>query len=441
MSDKCRTNDFNPMASIKFLVRGKVHISPIMVRVLSGRKIDVQAETGYLVKPDDWNAKKGEPALKASFHDKRNLNDDLTILRAKIELALSASLTKGDEVNVDWLKKVIDKHHGRYSESGDIYLVDHIHNYIKYIETKLYSDGREGAKAGTIRTYKTLLHRLGEYEKATGVKVKLLDVNLHFHKVYSFFLKTQMSLGVNSIGKDLRQIKTVCFHAKDNGEAISPQVETKKFYAPTRRKMIVTLTEAELSHLMDFKGPDYLINARDWLIIGSYTACRVGDLMRLTMDNVMIYPDGRKFIKYIQSKTGKMVHVPLHPFVNAILERLGGFPRSISEPKFNQYIKEVCSRAGLVEMVKGSRQNPQTHILEEGIFPKWMLVTSHICRRSFATNHYSKLSNKLIMAVTGHSTERQLLSYIGMVDNAHIDDFEAIWSKEVEQNRIVENGN
>ncbi len=40
-------------------------------------------------------------------------------------------------------------------------------------------------------------------------------------------------------------------------------------------------------------------------------------------------------------------------------------------------------------------------------------MTSHICRRSFATNQYGILPTALIMQITGHSTEKMFLNYIG----------------------------
>ena len=56
--------------------------------------------------------------------------------------------------------------------------------------------------------------------------------------------------------------------------------------------------------------------------------------------------------------------------------------------------------------------NPETNRKEKGMYPKYELVTSHICRRSFATNFYAKMPTALIIRVTGHSTEREMLNYI-----------------------------
>jgi len=50
---------------------------------------------------------------------------------------------------------------------------------------------------------------------------------------------------------------------------------------------------------------------------------------------------------------------------------------------------------------------------ETGIFEKWELVTSHIGRRSFATNFYGEIPTSYLIYVTGHSTESMFLNYIG----------------------------
>ena len=45
--------------------------------------------------------------------------------------------------------------------------------------------------------------------------------------------------------------------------------------------------------------------------------------------------------------------------------------------------------------------------------PKYKLVSSHTCRRSFATNAYLKgIPPVVIQQVTGHSTEKTLMRYI-----------------------------
>ncbi|NRB50823.1 MAG: site-specific integrase [Saprospiraceae bacterium] len=55
--------------------------------------------------------------------------------------------------------------------------------------------------------------------------------------------------------------------------------------------------------------------------------------------------------------------------------------------------------------------------VEKSYVPKYEEVSSHICRRSFATNLYRMGYNLAqIMPMTGHATESQLRQYIG-IDN------------------------
>lgn len=188
------------------------------------------------------------------------------------------------------------------------------------------------------------------------------EVDLTFHSDYKKFATTKLGLSINSIGKDIKQIKTVCLDARDRGYDINKQAESRKFTMQSEPTLFVTLTESEINTIKghEFKQ-NYLSNARDWLIIGCWTGCRVGDLMQLDNNNIIHNNKGQKFIRYTQSKTGKQVDLPIHPQVNEVLERLGSFPRPISFVNFNLYIKEVCKLAGLTQLVKGTRQNPSTH--------------------------------------------------------------------------------
>ena len=50
---------------------------------------------------------------------------------------------------------------------------------------------------------------------------------------------------------------------------------------------------------------------------------------------------------------------------------------------------------------------------KSGVYPKWKLVSSHIGRRSFATNFYGEIPTTYLTYITGHSTESMFLKYIG----------------------------
>ena len=140
--------------------------------------------------------------------------------------------------------------------------------------------------------------------------------------------------------------------------------------------------------------------------------------MRLTEKNIRV-EKGKHLLEFKQVKTGKLMTVPLHPKVLEILKKRNGkFPEPIVDQKYNQYIKQVCRLAKINEIVPGSLKveiTPESKIYrkESGNYEKWKLVSSHIGRRSFATNFYGKIPTTYLIYVTGHSTEQMFLSYIG----------------------------
>jgi integrase len=162
-----------------------------------------------------------------------------------------------------------------------------------------------------------------------------------------------------------------------------------------------------------------LQNAADWLVISCHTGQRVSDFMNFS--NSALSKDinndvSIKMLDITQEKTGAQVYVPILPPVERILaKRNGDFPRAISDQKYNLYIKEVCKIAGLNEKISGTKRDPVTGKNIEGVFSKFELISSHIGRRSFATNYYLRgnFDIKDIMEITGHTTEKSFLLYIG----------------------------
>ena len=131
------------------------------------------------------------------------------------------------------------------------------------------------------------------------------------------------------------------------------------------------------------------------------------------------YEQNIPLLEFTQKKTSKVMKIPLSSKVIAILDKGNGeFPRAISHQRYNDYIKEVCKETGINEEVEGSKKvetesGSKKYRNETGIYPKYKLVSSHIGRRSFATNYYGKMPTSFIKDITGHSTEKMLLAYIG----------------------------
>lgn len=430
---------FYSMATIKFLTKGKSDPQTIYIRLRDGRKIDFSYSTGLTISPKNWSNTTNWIIQRADFHNKRNLEKNLIELESLILGERNERISKGLPINREWFESLLLNWQGKANDGASDILTAEIMRYKDELPNRI-RNGKKGVAQGTLRNYNTTVTRLRKFEAAQKKQFRIIEVDLSFHANYLKYASNVLGLAPYSIGRDIKHIKTVCLNARENGIEINEQIRSKNFYAPSDKTLFTTLNISELELIKQFKGSDYLENARDWLIIGCWTGCRVGDLMSLTKKNVVFTKEGRKKIQYTQSKTGKLVNVPMHKDVEEILERLGDFPRPISSVKFNDYIKKVCQRSGLTYMEHGTLQNPQTHRKETGKFEKWQLIKSHTCRRSFATNHYSKMPNKVIMMVTGHATEKMLLAYIGETEVEHMDDFFDLWDSEKQNEKLMVKG-
>jgi integrase len=250
-------------------------------------------------------------------------------------------------------------------------------------------------------------------------------------------LKNEQYLNFNSIGKYLAMVKTLCLDAHTTrGVKVNNCLLTGNFKTTKEETSFVTLNEGEINRIFnyDFSNTPYLDNARNWLIIGVWIGARVSDLLKLSEKNLK-----STYIEYQAQKTGDKIVMPLHWQVEATIEKLDGkFPEPISNQKFNDYIKKVCQEVKINEEVKGSKKidtkkrEGKKKIWRKvpGSYKKWELVSTHICRRSFATNHYGKLPTPVIMSATGHKTEKMLLQYIGKAPKDNADVLAEFWSKQ-----------
>ncbi|KFF25214.1 hypothetical protein IW16_17520 [Chryseobacterium vrystaatense] len=187
----------------------------------------------------------------------------------------------------------------------------------------------------------------------------------------------------------------------------------------------VYLTFDELDKIERTEMPsEHLDNARDWLLIACYTGQRVSDYLRFNSSMIVRDDENQSYIEFNQVKTGTKMQIPLLQKVQNILLKKGGeFPRKISDVNLNLYIKDVCELAGIDEVLYNGKvmtieRENKSKITRKvfGNYPKFQLVTSHIGRKSFATNFYEKIPITYLLNFTGHKTERQFLAYISKTD-------------------------
>jgi len=431
-----RFKKFDIMAKVKFMVKTKGNPSQIYVRFYHSRSFDTSCGSKFIVNPKYWsNAQQKVKATMDNPFD-ANLNKKLDALKERIILQYNTSYNEGIEITSNWLQKIVATFHSQPLKSEDnkkFLLYPYFQSFVAKAKTKINPATGFILDGKTIAKYNSTASLIKDFEEINEVKLRFNSLDENFHSSIIHYLKNIKMLGSTTCNKHVNIIKMVCRQAETDQINVNPYVLSKSFYVKRDKTYDPYLNETEINHIfeLDYTNNQRLDNARDWLIIGVWTGLRISDISRLTKLNVS---DNK--IEITTAKTNARAIIPIHPNVQEILDKRNGeFPKKISNQKFNKYIKEVSEDAGITEnifggkMIKIKLDKDETDFRKVlDFYPKNELVTSHICRRSFATNHYGKIPNRTIMAITTHSNEVQFEKYLKQTQMEHVEKLEELWS-------------
>jgi integrase len=285
------------------------------------------------------------------------------------------------------------------------------------VDSRNPKDGEPYSKE-TIKTYRLCYNKLREFEKSERYKVDFDSINLRFHKLFLTYLQRQ-GYKANYQGKLIKLIITFMNEGKEQGLTTNIEYKKRKFFAPKEDVISIYLDNEELNEIskLNLSNQPRLENARDLFLIGCYTGLRFSDIVRLNINNIEQNDIGDKLIIIKMQKTKRRIAIPVLSELEELLKRRNNIlPRNITNQKLNEYIKEVC------QLVPTLTKQSYIGSDNEGKF-KWQLVSSHTARRSFATNSAKMgLSTRLIMQITGHTTEAAFYRYIRLssTENAEL---------------------
>ena len=124
---------------------------------------------------------------------------------------------------------------------------------------------------------------------------------------------------------------------------------------------------------------------------------RYSDCQRITPENI---DDTGHFLVYVAQKTKTEVRVPLHKKLRPFLVCGTGvepLPGEISEMTFNRTLRDICHECGIDTNTKVFKAGKE----ETG--KKYLFISSHTGRRSFATNLSKKgVPLEQIAVMMGH---------------------------------------
>lgn len=419
------------MATFKFLLQSKNNPANIYVRLSLTKDKSFKRKTGYVINPNDWSYDTSFP--KQNDVDLKNLRADLKKLESSVETKLNEATKLGTEIDGYWLQEQIDLINNKKKKTDSDRLVNYFQEYIDSLPYKVYPRGKRGVSGATLKKYTTMKNKIIAFEEYKKRAYYIKDIDMRFrNELLEYFINVE-KLNSNSAGRYIRFIKTICIDARENGIETHPQLDKIKGYSEEAEFTFLSFSELDKIANTSYQR-EALENAKDWLLIGCFIGQRVSDLLKLTKANIHDM-NGFKMIVLTQQKTGKEVAIPVHDKIKPILEkRKWNFPSPLSSQKFNNHIKDIAKLAGLNEVIEGGKMvyDEEHEIWRKlsGKYEKWELVSSHICRRSFASNFYAITPTALLINITAHSTEKQFLEYIGKPAKDFSVQLAEYWQKE-----------
>lgn len=216
-------------------------------------------------------------------------------------------------------------------------------------------------------------------------------------------------MAIVSITFMIRHLRTIHHWCIKQGYTTNKSCDQVSNPDPTLGTPIyITLEERDKIYNADLSKQCMSIRmARDFFMFQSLIGCRVGDLRKLTYDNIH---DG--VLTYLPHKTmgrqGNSVDVPLNSKAKEILARNYSdghllFPHhavTTNTAALNKEIKRLFTICGITRMV--TVRNPVTGADDQK--PINEIASSHMARRTFIGNLYKKVKDpELICSMTGHT--------------------------------------
>jgi integrase len=403
------------MATLNYFIKGKSNPKTIFLRFKQGSNtFDFTKSTGYLIDSENWNPKKKFIKTPITDAPLKKLDKNLRELKNYITNEFSSSQLH--HINSEWLQHQIALFKGEVSTNSEKsdYVTEHVQNIIDTAHTRPNGKGGLGLSSSRVKSYGNLLQMFKRFQGKNNYRVKEIDTTFA-NKFLKWMLNESYSQSYSL--KIISDLKTTCYDAGYYG--IETNIQLKNIKAPnTKNDHIIYLTPEELQQIEDKElERDALINARRWLILGVHIGQRGKDLLNLNESNLTVR-NNVEVIELTQAKGNKPVMIPLPQKAKDIL--VTGFPRKIHLATFNKHLKALCKVAEINTQTVGRKSIGKGDKRPQGTHPKHELISSHVCRRTFATNYYTILKTPLLMHITGHSTEKMLLNYIGKSSNDYI---------------------
>jgi integrase len=425
------------MATVKLLVKGSKNPSTLYIRFINGRNFDISCSTNLGVDPSKWDNKKANFKNLSTIKDRVKKQAKFEKLKVHVLEAYNDSFMTGDIIDKSWLSDAVSTFFDRPKQEKKLSIQKHFVYYsdfadwwIKNKASKWKTEKNKSLSKRVVSQYESFVKIWREFKGSKHYKIQ--DVGNEVLDNLTTFM-TSKNYATSTTKRHLVRAKFFLARAKTEGIKTDPTYLDRVFVEKEDDDTTHPyLNEKEIDAIynLDLSHDQSLDNIRDNAIIGLWTGLRISDFNK----NLDISNIDEEYIKIKTQKTGAWVTIPLHPQVKSVIKkRHGNLPVKSSNKHFNEQIKIICMLAEIDQKIKGGLvvvdQKTKDKRKVKGMYKKYKLVSSHICRRSFATNLFGQISNRDLMNICGWAKEDMMLHYIKKTKTESADQLKNYWNE------------
>ena len=401
MLDKYTTNVSKVYPSIKKRTN-KDGKTQICLTYSYDRRRRCELGLGIYIEPAAWNSNRLE--VRRSHQQSDEFNEFLQEGKQKIEKIVRELKREEEDPIPALVKSVFLGHSTAQAIKLDVFAALN-----DFVEKRSFQ-----VSINSIKDYKSLKKHLRGYEVYSKRPLTFKSFDFRFYEDFTYYLEHVMrkpngeiGLAKNSVGKQIKNIKLFLKHCMKYKHCGFINLDDFKVKYVQKTHVYLNETDLEKIEQLDLTEDSKLDKIRDLLLVGCETGLRFSDFHKLSPEVIR-----EKRLELVTRKTMKRVFIPISDRLRRIISKYDqNFPQGIWQNIFNVEVKRICQLAGIEEMFHSIEQKANRK--EEKWTPKYQLVSSHICRRSFATNAYKRgIPMVIIRAITGHSSDNALLRYV-----------------------------
>lgn len=351
-------------------------LCPINVRITYKSKRKENA-TGYFVDPKFWDASR--QLITSRTFDAINDNAQLELIKQKIKNSYLSILLETDEFDVN---DIYLKYLGKPLKENE-FVVSYFQKYLD----KIYRLIGKDLQLATWKKYNYVNVQITGFIKWKYKKkdFPLDKITLQFLTEFEYYLKTEQNQGQSTINKAIQRFRKLI------KIAISEDILSRDpfiLYKPKKvKKDIIFLTTNELRLIEEIPiSQPRLQLTRDLFIFCCYTGLAYSEMSRLEKQNIQFGFDEVNWIQMKREKTQRKISIPILPKAEEMINKYSGFSQAIfptiSNQKFNSYLKEIADIAGIQKR-----------------------LTHHTARKTFASTVllFNNVPMEIVSELLGHS--------------------------------------